>query len=134
MDVVVLDASAVAGVLLDSPRHPGVRDLLVGEEWELLVPHLCDLEVASALRKAVRRGVAEPSRAEAALSLYLDLPLSRFPHAPLLRRAFALRDNFTMYDAIYVALAEAVGAPLYTADSRLARTVREHTSVQAIEV
>lgn len=134
MDAIVLDASAVAGVLLDSPRHPGVRDLLVGEAWELLVPHLCDLEVASALRKAVRRGLAAPSRAEAALSLYLDLPLSRFPHTPLLGRAFALRDNFTIYDAIYIALAEAVGAPLYTADGRLARTVRKHTGVRAVEV
>ncbi len=134
MEAAVVDASALVGVLLDPRGHPGVTDLLAVEETELLVPHLCDLEVASALRKAVRRGVVHSPRAHGALSLYLDLPLSRFPHTALLPRVFALRENFTTYDAIYVVLAEAVGAPLYTADRRLARTVWEHTSVQTVEV
>ena len=134
MDVAVLDASALAGVLLDAPRYPSVVDLLAEESAELLVPHVCDVEVASALRKAVRRGMADISRADAALSLYVDLPLTRFPHTPLLARAFSLRDNLTMYDAIYVALAAAAGAPLYTADGRLARTASDHTGVRTVVV
>ena len=78
--------------------------------------------------------MADISRADAALSLYVDLPLTRFPHTPLLARAFSLRDNLTMYDAIYVALAAAAGAPLYTVDGRLARTASDHTGVRTVVV
>ena len=51
-----------------------------------------------------------------------------------MRRIFALRDNFTAYDAASVTLAEAVGAVLFTADDRLARTAREHTDVEPVHV
>ena len=51
----------------------------------------------------------------------MALPIRRLPHAPLLPRIWALRDNLTAYDAAYVALAEAIGAPLLTADRKLAR-------------
>jgi predicted nucleic acid-binding protein len=68
------------------------------------------------------------------LAFQLELPLRRLDHTPLLDRAFALRDNFSAYDAVYVALAEGLAAPLVTADARLARAVRTWTEVEVVEV
>jgi predicted nucleic acid-binding protein len=59
-------------------------------------------------------------RAQLALLDLLDLPIRRAPHAPLLLRCWELRDNLTIYDAAYIALAEALGTVLLTADTRLA--------------
>jgi predicted nucleic acid-binding protein len=65
---------------------------------------------------------------------YLALPLTRHGHAALLGRILALRDNFSAYDATYVALAERVGGRLLTADDPLARAVRTHTSLELVHV
>lgn len=93
-------------------------------DTDLHVPALCDVEVASGLRRAVARKVCSVARAADALADYGDLPVTRHGHRTLLPRMFALRDNFSAYDATYVALAEALGAALLTADTRLARAVR----------
>jgi predicted nucleic acid-binding protein len=130
----VLDASALAGVLLDPPRYSAVLDLLEDDGADVVVPHLADVEVLSALRRVVRRGEADADRAGRALECHLELPLRRFEHTPVLDRAFALRDNFSAYDAVYVALAEALCAPLVTADARLGRAVRAWTEVEVLEV
>jgi predicted nucleic acid-binding protein len=74
------------------------------------------------------------ARAGQALALYAELPLQRFPHTPLLGRVFSLRENFTAYDAVYVALAEGLDAPLHTADARLARAARAHTELAVVEI
>lgn len=47
----------------------------------------------------------------------------RHPHRALLDRAWELREVLTACDAVYVALPEALRAPLVTADMRLAKTV-----------
>jgi len=47
------------------------------------------------------------------------LKLKRYPHDVLLRRIWSLRDNFTAYDAAYLALAEEIGAPLVTCDAKM---------------
>lgn len=130
----VLDASAIVAVLLDSKRSPLVVELFEDEEADLLVLHSCDLEVTSVLRRAERSGALGADRAEAALSVYVDLPLSRLAHTALLRRAFGLRDRFTVYDAACVALAEVMEVTLYTADHRLACAVWAHTSIDIVEV
>ena len=111
-----------------------MAEIVEDEVCEILVPHVCDIEVASALRGIVRRRMTGADRARAALRHYLGLPLERLSHLPFLDRVFEMRDNFSAYDAVYVALADAFEAPLYTADKRLARAVREHTGVQAEEV
>ncbi|HEY5611387.1 MAG TPA: type II toxin-antitoxin system VapC family toxin, partial [Thermoanaerobaculia bacterium] len=64
-----------------------------------------------------------------ALGAYLDLPVTRHGHRGLLARAIELRNNFSTYDAVYVALAEQLDATLVTADARLARAVRAHLSI-----
>lgn len=130
----MLDASALAGVLLDPAGYPEVLDLLEDERGEAVIPHLAEVEVLSVLRRLARSGRVPLDRIEAALDLLAELPLRRFDHTPLLARAFALRENFSAYDAIYVALAEGTAAPLVTADARLGRAVREWTGVEVVEV
>ena len=86
-----------------------------------LAPHVLDLEVASALRRLVRRGALAEPLAQAALRHLAVLPVTRCGHGTLLPRCWELRDNLTIYDAAYVSLAEATGATLLTSDQRLAR-------------
>ncbi len=130
----VVDASALAGALLDPVRYAAVLDLLESADADVVAPHLADVEVLSALRRAVRHGEADAGRARRALELHVELPLRRFDHSSLLARAFELRDHFSAYDAVYVALAEGLAAPLVTADARLARAVRAWTGVEAAVV
>jgi predicted nucleic acid-binding protein len=94
------------------------------------VPALCDVEVASALRRLwMSEGLSEQRRNEA-LSDYVDLSLTRHGHLALLPRVLELGANFSAYDGVYVALAEALGAGLVTADERLGRAVETHTGVR----
>jgi predicted nucleic acid-binding protein len=80
-----------------------------------------DLEVASVLRKQLAAGTVDDRRAQLALQDLADLPLRRASHLPLVARCWELRENLTVYDASYVALAEALEVPLLTADARIAR-------------
>jgi predicted nucleic acid-binding protein len=100
----------------------------------LAAPHLLDLEVASALRRAVHQGRLELDEAGAAIRGLIALPgLRRFAHAQLLARAWELRDNISTYDASYVALAEALDIPLVTADRRLARAAEPYCAVILVD-
>lgn len=118
--MLVADASVVATALGDDGSDGDrARARLRGER--LVAPELLDLEVASVLRGQIRAGALDARRAQLALTDLLELPLQRAPHRPLLARCWELRDNLTIYDASYVALAEALGADLLTADRRLSR-------------
>jgi predicted nucleic acid-binding protein len=118
--VLVVDASALVVALSDDgPDGDLVRRRLRGES--LAAPELVDLEVVSVLRKQLAIGALDGRRAGLALTDLAELPLRRAPHLPLLARCWELCDNFTVYDAAYVALAEVLDAPLVTADSRLGR-------------
>jgi predicted nucleic acid-binding protein len=117
--VLVADASVLAVALADDGSDGArARDRLRGEE--LAAPEIVDLEVASVLRKHLAAGMLDDRRARLALTDLADLPMRRAAHLPLLARCWELRDNLTVYDAAYVALAEALGVPLVTADRRLA--------------
>lgn len=131
---IVLDASVLGEFVLDPSSNPSLDELIRSEGCEIFIPHLCDVEVASGFRSRIARGAMEAARASEALEHFVGLPLHRVGHVPLLSRVLSLRDNFSAYDATYVALAESLGAPLYTADLRLARAVREHTEVDVVEV
>ncbi len=118
--MLVVDASALVVALADDGRDGDlVRARLRGES--LAAPELVDLEVVSVLRKQFGVGAVDARRADLALTDLADLPIRRAPHLPLLARCWELRDNLTVYDAAYVALAEALEIPLVTADARLAR-------------
>ena len=111
----VVDASIVVRGL---EREGPSRDLLI--DGSLHVPHLADQEVAQALRAQVRRGTTSADAAETRLLRWRALGVRRWAAVDLLPRVWALRDNLTASDATYVALAEALGCPLATADRRLA--------------
>ncbi|HEY2385213.1 MAG TPA: type II toxin-antitoxin system VapC family toxin [Terriglobia bacterium] len=85
-------------------------------------------------RSALLRKELSIDRAAEALQDYEDLPLRLNTHRPFLKRVWELRNNFSAYDAAYVVLAEQLKAEFLTADNRLARSVRAHTSVRLIEI
>lgn len=118
--MIVVDASVlVAALIVDAPDGDRVRHRLRGER--LIAPALVEIEVVSAIRRALQHGRLDERRSRQALVDLTSMRLRRLSHSPLLRRFWALRDNLTPCDAAYVALAEAIGAPLLTADRRLAR-------------
>lgn len=119
--MIVPDASAVLELLLRTERGHRVEGRLFAGGESLHAPALLDLEVAQVLRRYVTRGDVSPHWAEMAIGIMTGFPLTRYFHEPLLPRVWALRENVTAYDAAYVALAEALRAPLVTCDARLAK-------------
>lgn len=114
--MIVVDASAALSALLnDGPA----RQALTAEQ--LHAPHLVDTEVVGGLRRLVTTGVIDAGAGWSALDTWRRLGLTRYAVQPLLDRVWELRNNLTAYDAGYVALAEALGCALLTADSRLSR-------------
>lgn len=129
--MLVIDASVLAVALLDDGRDgDAVRDRLRGEQ--LAAPALIDLEVASVWRGLARGGHLDPRRVRLALDDLQELPLQRVEHTSLLWRCWELRDNLTIYDAAYVALAEALQAPLLTGDRRLARSTGPRCTIEVV--
>jgi predicted nucleic acid-binding protein len=97
----------------------------------LHAPHLIDLEIAQVLRRYVRSAIISAERGAEAVTDLLDFPLTRYPHFVLLTRIWQLRHGLTAYDAAYLALAEALDAPLVTRDRALARA-RSQVRVQVV--
>ena len=126
--MIVIDSSAVLEVLLRSPTGLEIEERIFSPQETLYAPHLLDLEVAQVLRRYCISGEILPERGQEALRDLLDLPIYRYPHDIFLFRIWALRHNMTAYDAVYVALAETLPAPLLTRDTRLA-TAPGHTAV-----
>ncbi|MEO7269199.1 MAG: type II toxin-antitoxin system VapC family toxin [Knoellia sp.] len=118
--MLVVDASVLVVALADDGPHGKAARARLRDE-ELTAPELVDLEVASVLRRQHRAGLLGQRRAALAMEDLGELPLLRAAHEPLLARCWELRESLTPYDAVYVALAEAWGAPLLTGDRRLAR-------------
>ena len=119
--MIVADSSGIVDFLLESaPRAAWVLDRIEADP-NLHAPYLVDVEVVATLRREVLRGVLSAGRARTALDDFLGLAIRRYPHAPLLPRVWALRQNLTTADALFVALAEALDAPLITTDARLGR-------------
>jgi predicted nucleic acid-binding protein len=124
----VVDASAVINSFARiGPVASQAREMM--RSRMLNAPHLLDLEVASALRRQVRSGLVDASRAEFHLRALSRMAIRRHAHSGLLARVWRLRDNFSSYDASYVALAEAMHAPLLTADLRLADAAERYCEV-----
>lgn len=86
-----------------------------------MAPEVIDLETTSVIRRQSQAGHLDLRRAGLALTDLVEMPLRRAPHLPLLERCWELRENLTVYDAAYVALAEVLDVVLVTADARLAK-------------
>lgn len=120
--MIVLDASAVVELLLWSPDGQRVASRISNPRETLHAPHLLDVEVTQVLRRAERAGLVTSERAHEALLKLIELDIERHEHGPLLARTWQMRGNCTAYDAVYVALAEALDAPLLTFDKQLAKS------------
>jgi predicted nucleic acid-binding protein len=128
--VVVLDSSAAVQAVSSGRASPLVERMV---EEDLHAPHLIDLEVLNALRGLVRGRKVSAERVEYARADYFDLSITRYPHEPLAARVWALRENLTAYDAAYVALAEALEAPLLSCDVRLASATEHGVRIELFD-
>jgi predicted nucleic acid-binding protein len=131
--VIVVDASAMLEFLLQTTLGTRVEARLFRDREELHAPHLVDVEVLQALRRLVRMGEVSPSRADEVIADLGDLDLHRHAHLDLLARAWTLRDNVSAYDAVYVALAEAMEATIVTCDGPLAKAPGSRIRIDLIE-
>ena len=120
--MIVIDASAAIELILRTGIGERVERRVLDPDERLYAPHLLDLEVAQVLRRLTQLKEITAVRAHEALDDYAGLLVERSAHRELLRRIWELRDSMTAYDGAYVALAEALDAPLLTCDGRLARS------------
>ena len=91
-----------------------------------------DVEIAQVIRRYALSGQINADRALAALADFVDLPLHRHPHHFLMPRVWELRNNLTAYDAVYIALAEVLDAPLLTHDRRLAAAAGHRAQIELV--
>ena len=130
--MIVVDASAMLEFLLQTPLGTRVEARLFRDREELHSPHLVDVEVTQGLRRLVRSGPVTPARAADAIEDLADLDLHRHAHLDLLTRAWQLRENVTAYDAMYIALAEALRATVVTCDAPLAKATGHRAPIEAV--
>lgn len=128
--MIVLDASAAIEWLLQSPAGLRIDKRIFSPSQSLHAPHLIDVEVAQVLRRYVRDRTLTEQRGQEALDDFSGLPLNRYSHDFLLPRVWDLRATLTAYDAVYVALAEILDAPLLTCDSRIASAPGHHAIIE----
>lgn len=132
--LIVLDASAAVELVLQTSRAERVAARALHPAQRIHAPHLIDIEVAQVLRRLVCAKELTPARAGLALSDFADLVLQRHPHRPFISRIWGLRTSMSAYDAAYVALAEALGAPMLTCDEKLARVHGHSVEIELIPI
>ncbi|HEY4996414.1 MAG TPA: type II toxin-antitoxin system VapC family toxin [Solirubrobacteraceae bacterium] len=131
--MLVVDTSAVLEALAARDPAPGLIERLA-EDGDLHGPHLIDTELLHALRRmSINRQISD-ERAEDARSDFAELALRRYRHQPLSDRVWELRHNITAYDATFIALAEALSAPLITCDARLAATPGHDAEIELFAI
>jgi predicted nucleic acid-binding protein len=128
--MIVVDASAVTELLLQTDLGARVEQRLGADD--LHAPHLLDVEILSALRRLVLTSELRPERAAEAIEDLNLIRLTRHGHTDFAERAWALRRNVTAYDAMYIALAESLEAPLVTCDRPLGSRARRLARIEVI--
>jgi predicted nucleic acid-binding protein len=130
--LIVLDASAAIELVLASRAGASIAARIADPDETLHAPELLPVEVAQVLRRYVEAGLVDVVRARHALDDLVGLGVTLYGHEELLDRIWELRANLTAYDAAYVALAEALGAPLVTRDRRIARAPGHRARVEVV--
>jgi predicted nucleic acid-binding protein len=130
--LIVIDASVMLELLLNTPASASIGDRVFVEGESLHAPHLLDVEVAQVLRRHAAGGQIGAGRGLSALQDLADFPLIRHPHDLFLGRIRGLRHSVTAYDAVYLALAEALPAPLITRDRKLASATGHRAEVEVV--
>ena len=130
--MIVLDASALLEILLRTPLAERLMDRALDASERMHAPHLLDVEVTQVLRRLVQRKEVTVERAEQALEDLARLVIERHEHQPLVGRVWQLRDSISACDGVYVALAEALDAPLLTCDAKLAGAHGHHAKIELV--
>jgi predicted nucleic acid-binding protein len=115
----VVDASCLCEVVIGGPEAETIRGRLSADE-DHAAPHIIDVEVLSVIRREHQLGHLDRTEATQAVEDLENWPGERYGHRVLLGRAWELRATVRGWDAMYVALAEALDAVLITTDERLA--------------
>jgi predicted nucleic acid-binding protein len=131
--LIVIDASAAIELLLRTELGQRVELRALNPDERLYAPQLLDLEIAQVLRRLTHLKEITAARAREALDDYSALLVERAAHRELLRRVWELRDAMTAYDGAYVALAEALDAPLLTCDGKLARSHGHRAAIELLQ-
>jgi predicted nucleic acid-binding protein len=129
--MLVVDASCLYEVLIGAPSAETIRDRLQADD-DQAAPHIVDVEVFGVLRRERLLGRLDRTEAAQAVEDLAAWPGERFGHRPLLARAWELRDTVRGWDAMYVALAEALEAVLVTTDHRLAAATGPACAIEVI--
>lgn len=131
--MIVLDASAAIDLLLRIEPNAASIAARIGRSRESLhAPSLIDVEVLHALRRYTLTGELPASASREVLQDLLAARITRYPFVSLLERMWELRANISAFDAAYVALADALKAPLLTCDRKLARTKGHGASIELV--
>jgi predicted nucleic acid-binding protein len=117
--MLVVDASVLFEVVADTHDAERLRTIMHADP-DHVAPHLVDAEVLTTIQRYHRHGALDGTAAAQAVDDLRSWPGERWSHRPFLDRAWELRANVRGYDALYVALAEALDATLLTLDARLA--------------
>jgi predicted nucleic acid-binding protein len=132
--LIVVDASALLEILLRTPVAERLMDRALDASERMHAPHLLDVEVTQVLRRLVQRKELTVARAAQALDDLSSLVIERHEHQPLVKRVWQLRDSISAYDGVYVALAEALNAPLLTCDAKLAGTRGHRAAIELTRI
>ncbi|MGQ4271020.1 type II toxin-antitoxin system VapC family toxin [Nocardiopsis changdeensis] len=131
--MIVIDNSALVEMLVVAGPVGSAVAARVSKAEVLCAPYLLDTEIMSALLGLARGGKITSGQADTAMAAYDRLPIDRYGTLPLWPRVKVLRANLSAYDATYVALAEALGAPLVTSDARIARSGAARCPVEVFD-
>ena len=118
--MLIVDASCLYEVLIGRVGAERIQERLLADP-EFGAPHIVDAEVFGVIRRHHLLGQMDGTAARQAVEDLRDWPGRRFGHRELLGRAWELRHTVRGWDALYVALAESLGATLITTDARLGR-------------
>lgn len=122
----------MANFLAEDGRAGAVARMAVSRAEGVSIPDVADVETAAVLRKRWIAKELTDERFARALAILPDLPFQRYPALTMLQRTYELRATVTVYDAVYVALAESLDCPLVTVDARLARAPGPRCEIQVL--